>query len=767
MPVNLSDLLRTRATPAAVAVLLLLVLLPYHPLVTMQGVVITDDIFASDIMNDAFPYRFTLGQQLREGELPLWYPPVYGGFPLLARAEAGAAYPPNLLLFGLLPPYVALNCTILLTLLTAAGGMFLLARRFGADPWSAALGGFAFAFSGFMVAHLKHLSTVNSASWLPLALWFLDRGLSPRRDAPSRETALPLLGFAAVFGLQNLAGHTQTAYYSGLLYCSFFLFRFLPRHWKRGGGGKRVEAGKRKGADGKGKGGARQGSIAPGAADPWYRDPRLAWFAVALLLAAGLSALQVIPTYELVSLSQRAGGVTYEYASRYAYEPANAINLLVPYARGDIGAGTYRGSGIFWEDYGYTGAVTLALALFALVALRSEPHVRFFAVAAVAAFLLVLGPATPVYEAAFTLVPGMKYFRFPTRFLLIVNAAICLLGALGASRIASRFGGGAALLLLALVSGDLIVHQVRQNPVIDVARWADPPATARRLAQDAGLFRIYSVGGKETHQEAFARARGWQGDLTPYVEQREFLQPSLQVLYGLSSADGYAQLTPTYVVDIWGDQNRGGLIYKSAGLQGGVFAPRRAFVTILSTFNVKYLLSPWPVASPELPLEEAIGPVFLHRNASVLPRARLAGAYRLARSAAETEAALLDESFEPVREVVLAEQPSPVPSGDHSSSRVELLEYRSNSVRIRTAAASPGLLVLADTWYPGWRALVDGVERPILRANSSQRAVALDAGEHEVLFTFESAPARAGMALTGVSLLVLVVLVLFLRRGRR
>jgi len=73
----------------AVTLLALVIAGSYWKLSTMQGVLITDDIFASDIMNDGFPYRFYLGEALKAGELPLWYPCVYGGFPLLARAEAG------------------------------------------------------------------------------------------------------------------------------------------------------------------------------------------------------------------------------------------------------------------------------------------------------------------------------------------------------------------------------------------------------------------------------------------------------------------------------------------------------------------------------------------------------------------------------------------------------------------------------------------------------------------------------------------------------
>src|SRR5450432_1424848 len=103
-------------TRVAVAFIVALILAAFWKVTLMQGVVITDDIFASDLMNENFPYRFALGKALQAGQWPLWVRELYGGFPLLARSEAGVCYPFNIVLFGFLSPYVALNLTILLTL---------------------------------------------------------------------------------------------------------------------------------------------------------------------------------------------------------------------------------------------------------------------------------------------------------------------------------------------------------------------------------------------------------------------------------------------------------------------------------------------------------------------------------------------------------------------------------------------------------------------------------------------------------------------------
>jgi len=88
-------------TRVAVAFIAVLILAAFWKLTLMMGLVITDDLFASDLMNENFPYRFSLGSALQSGHLPLWVREIYGGFPLLARSEAGVCYPFNIVLFGL------------------------------------------------------------------------------------------------------------------------------------------------------------------------------------------------------------------------------------------------------------------------------------------------------------------------------------------------------------------------------------------------------------------------------------------------------------------------------------------------------------------------------------------------------------------------------------------------------------------------------------------------------------------------------------------
>src|SRR5439155_340529 len=81
------------------------------------------------------------------------------------------------------------------------------------------------------------------------------------------------------------------------------------------------------------------------------------------------------------------------------------------------------------------------LAVVALVAARRNRHARLFAAFAVLSYLLVLGENTPVFGWVFAGVPGMRYFRFPTRFLVFVELGIALLAGFGLAAFLEKLGG--------------------------------------------------------------------------------------------------------------------------------------------------------------------------------------------------------------------------------------------------------------------------------------------------------------------------------------
>jgi hypothetical protein len=601
-----------------------------------------------------------------------------------------------------------------------------------------------------MVSHLKHLSMVNAVCWFPFGLLVIERAFKEREGGDAYARALSLLWLGPIFGLQHLTGHTQAAYYAGLVYCVYFLFRLTKFQKERGS--------------------AAEGLVRRILG--FLREPLFGWFVAAMCGGALIGGLQLLPTYELVSNSQRIGGVTYSYATHFTYDLHSMLTFVYPFANGDVGTDTYNGRGIFWEEYGYVGLFTIILAFSAMIRERKNWYVRFFALTAIVAFLIVLGNNTPFFRLAFEVVPGMRFFRFPSRLLFVVDYCLVILAGFSVSGFEASFqkrGARAfAVIIVAVVAADLLFFQLRQNGYADLDSWRTPPRTAEFLKKDTTLFRIHSPGASVTHQYAFTLARGWSGDVQPYIAQREFLQPSLNVLYGLSSADGYAQLTPSAVVDIWGDQNVSGLIDTAATIQNGVLIPHASFIRIMDVSNVKYLLSPWPIQSDALVGLGRIGDVSLYGNPGVLPRAFVVGRFRLASDTTNAESLLLGADFDPREEVVLFENPIHSPSGTSGGTAL-IRRYSTNEVVVEVQADAPGLLVLLDTFYPGWAADVDGEAVRILRANVCQRAVSIPAGHHVVTFRFKPVTVILGLAMTICGIVVIGSGMAFARsrRGRK
>ena len=82
------------------------------------------------------------------------------------------------------------------------------------------------------------------------------------------------------------------------------------------------------------------------------------------------------------------------------------------------------------------------------------------------------------------------------------------------------------------------------------------------------------------------------------------------------------------------------------------------------------------------------------------------------------------------------------------------MEYKAARVVWEVEAKQPGYLVLLDSYYPGWRAYLDGKEVEILRANYAFRAVEVGSGRHRVEFRYRPTSFYTGMAITLISVLV-------------
>ena len=91
-------------------------------------------------------------------------------------------------------------------------------------------------------------------------------------------------------------------------------------------------------------------------------------------------------------------------------------------------------------------------------------------------------------------------------------------------------------------------------------------------------------------------------------------------------------------------------------------------------------------------------------------------------------------------------------------SAAKILSERNNEVDVQARVMRPSLLYLADTFYPGWKAYVDGIKTKIYRANYNFRAVPLPPGEHQVEFRYQPLSFYMGAGITGLTIFILISL---------
>jgi hypothetical protein len=130
------------------------------------------------------------------------------------------------------------------------------------------------------------------------------------------------------------------------------------------------------------------------------------------------------------------------------------------------------------------------------------------------------------------------------------------------------------------------------------------------------------------------------------------------------------------------------------------------------------------------------------------------------------EQELLRPGFDPHGTVILSADPG-VPEGEGTGRPVRRVKSGWNHVELEVDAEAPCVLLLNDTFFPGWEVRVDGRPAPLLRGNVFFRAVPLGSGQHRVRMVYDPWPAKLGLALSLLTLPLLLALWWYVERGAR
>jgi uncharacterized membrane protein YfhO len=98
--------------------------------------------------------------------------------------------------------------------------------------------------------------------------------------------------------------------------------------------------------------------------------------------------------------------------------------------------------------------------------------------------------------------------------------------------------------------------------------------------------------------------------------------------------------------------------------------------------------------------------------------------------------------------------------------KVEVTKYAASAVNLSADMTCDGMVVLSDTYYPGWRAEVDSKPVPIEEVNVAMRGVFVPPGHHEVTFSYQPVSVYAGAGLTVLGSGAVLLLTIFARKMR-
>jgi hypothetical protein len=705
----------------------------------------------SDVAQWFHPALLWSGAEIGAGRFPLWVPHAYAGAPFFANPQTALLFPLTWLAW-LLPAAPALTVITALKLVLAGLAMYWFLRAgLRVSVPAALIGALGFECSTTLVGWVGW-AFGSSIALLPLLFGAVERVRTPGR------LGVALLALAVA--LQVLAGYPQAALHALLAAGAWALAR------------------------------------APGADRAF-----LARAAAGATLGVGLAAVQVVPFLEYLRES-----AVYAYRSQWmaalAAPPEAAVTLLLPYA---YGSGTDAwGRWQFNIVSTHAGLVPLLLAPLGAVAAWRRPGARFFTLFVVIVAAMHYGLPGAARLAS---LPGLA-LGTNLRLMPWLVFGLCALGALGADALARGEGGahawplrawfvvlalgglgwvaahlgapGAAglawplpaqlgLALAGLTAAALLALRWRATGgaawgvalVAVQAVSAATPALAYLPAVEAG--RLYP----ETPALAWLRAQ---------PPARVLMPGHVGLLYGLAEAHGYDGLTPRRLAELVGSVGTGTALVRGylqnplEGVGSEALSPAAVLTSpVMDLLGVRYVVLP-PGAAPLGPHQVLAhdGPdarVFVDTRA--LPRAFVVFRARCADDAAAVRL-VRERALDLRQEVVLAGCLAPPAAGPpDAAASAEILEHGPARVRLGTVTGTPAWVVLTDTWFPGWRARLDGRPIPLWRADHAFRAVQVPPGRHEIEMRFEPGSLRLGGALSALAGLAVLALAVPWRRRER
>ncbi|MGA3188013.1 MAG: YfhO family protein [Bryobacteraceae bacterium] len=727
--------LRRLAAPAAL--LIIGVLFHWKLVLTNQYTWLESPDMGSLVM----PWFQFQASEWHEGRFPLWDPNSWTGQPLIGQAQPGAAYPLNWLMFwmplndrGWLRQDV-LHWYYVLIHFLAALTCYALARELGRSRGASIVAGCIFSLGGY-VAYTDWPQMLNGAVWAPLVFLYLFRVARGERV----WTSSLLSGF--FLGVAWLVGHHQLPLFVSIAAAILWI------------------------------------AVVASSQQPVARI-RLAM--AAFLITGMTSAFQTLPTAEYGRQAVRWVGadepegldetVAYELHRPYSLKPISIIGLVIP----GVEHGSYDS---------YMGGVAVALGVLGAILGWRDRRVRWLAAMAVGGILFALGPNSVFHGMLYAILPLVNKARVPAAGSVIFALGLAPLAAFGIDRlpmpesgwVSRRAGWILAGCAGVLLFGSLFFYAARVTPVISDNRMVITALAALLLVALLGAWRSGGISARAGAMAALALVLLELGNVTDYWLPAVGDRVHNPYLYRLAShydvaryikAQGeFARFTyddkeiPYNIGDWYGIEafNAYAASVPSNLWAHSIFSPR-----VQDILGIRYYLGKTAARPDQRQVFQGQAGVNVYENPGAFPRVwSVHGARKVAGQKQATEL-LASPEFDARHNVFLIGE-NPPRLGSCEGDEVWMPHHEPSYVRIQAQMQCRGMVILTDTWFPGWSATVDGKRAKIERAYGMVRGVVVDPGDHTIEMRYRPWSVYIGAA---SSLLAVGIVILGVRRERR
>lgn len=528
----------------------------------------------TDPVLQQIPWKYLAVNSLRQVKLPWWNLYNFAGMPLLANFQAGVFYPFNII-FMLLRFDTAWNLYIILQPLLGALFLYIFLHHHRFHPLSAALSGLAWVMGGFFLAWLEWGNLGHTLIWLPLSLLMIDK------YTETKKFKFILLN-AIILSASFFAGHLQLTFYVILVNLAYAIY-------------KKVNL----------------------------------LFAISYGLLAATTAVQWLPTLQLIKLSPRNMDQAQSLTRSDWFLPwQHLAQFVAPDFFGNPATLNYTGVWNYAEFVGYIGLIPLLLALAAITSKTGRK--LWLVIAAIFTFTL----PTPIAKLPFILKLPLISTAQPSRLIALVSFGLAILAGIGMDQFLKRKFNwkfplafvGTSLTILWLNAISTVAQRNLILPSIIFIIFIMLiflPLKARAyllfLVAAAELLRFATKFTPFSPAEFFypqtQTIKFLQDNLGSFrylTVDRRILPPNANIMYGLATIEGYDPLYyKTYAQ----------LITEMEGGQPGTIAnfnriirPTNLDSPVLNQLKVKYILSLSTINSPQFKLVFQEGQTLVYEN---------------------------------------------------------------------------------------------------------------------------------------------------------